>query len=159
MYLLFFLQIAAALWSPTNSLHSVNSFPMRRLTLSAVNEEVETILGPPLPINSAFDGLNKVHSNPDVYVIENFLDEASCFSMINAAKEKNMQQSPVAYAGWTTDVKDLLSLAAKGPVSWLAILTAWIQTKDDRYKSESLQLYASIYFKSSDNRTAFFKEC
>jgi len=91
----------------------------------------QTTIGPPLSINEKFAGLHKIYNDPDVYIIENFLDEASCRDMMNQAQEKKLQQSPVAYAGWTTDVKDLLALAAKGPVTWLAILTAWIQTKDD----------------------------
>eukprot|EP00600_Ochromonadales_sp_CCMP1393_P001800 CAMPEP_0174988064 /NCGR_PEP_ID=MMETSP0004_2-20121128/19906_1 /TAXON_ID=420556 /ORGANISM="Ochromonas sp., Strain CCMP1393" /LENGTH=286 /DNA_ID=CAMNT_0016241215 /DNA_START=285 /DNA_END=1145 /DNA_ORIENTATION=+ len=51
--------------------------------------------------------------------------------MIESAKAKTLSRSPVAYAGWTTDVNELLELAAKGPVSWFAILGAWLQTKDD----------------------------
>jgi hypothetical protein len=78
-------------------------------------------LGPPLSINEEFKGIQKVHSNPDVYVIEKFLDETSCLDMIKCAKAKKLGQSPVAYAGWTKDVNELLELAAKGPVSWFAI--------------------------------------
>jgi hypothetical protein len=87
-------------------------------------------LGPPIEINKNFDGLKLVHSDPDVYVIERFLDEKSCSDMVERAKG-SMQLSPVAYAGWTKDVSELLELAAKGPVSWLAIGSAWLQTKDD----------------------------
>jgi hypothetical protein len=36
----------------------------------------------------------------------------------------------VAYAGWTQDFKDLVELAGKGPVAWLAIGIGWLQTKD-----------------------------
>ena len=117
------------------SIHSLTTtlLPHRCLTtrLYQSSTAVGTTMGPPLSINEQFAGLQKIYNDPDVYIIENFLDEASCYDMMKQAKEKKLQQSPVAYAGWTTDVKDLLALAAKGPVSWLAILTAWIQTKDD----------------------------
>ena len=89
-------------------------------------------VGNPLPINEAFPGLQRVHANPDVYVIHDFLPAAACKDIIDRAKKKSLSLSPVAYAGWTGDVKELLGLAAKGPVSWAAIATAWLQTKDDR---------------------------
>jgi hypothetical protein len=88
-------------------------------------------LGPPLSINLNFPGLKLVHSNPDVYTISNFLDPSSCADLIKAATIKKLAQSPVAYAGWTTDLNELLGVAAKGPVSWAAIGTAWWLTKDD----------------------------
>ncbi|KAJ1397898.1 hypothetical protein B484DRAFT_406821, partial [Ochromonadaceae sp. CCMP2298] len=78
-----------------------------------------------------FSGLKRVHADPDVYVIEAFLDPAACADLIACAKAKKLAQSPVAYAGWTKDANDLLGLAAKGPVSWLSIGGAWLQTKDD----------------------------
>ena len=113
-----------------NALHTSTSFTKTRCFTKPVYR-MTSIIGPPIPINEKFQGLIKVHSNPDVYVIENFLDNASCKNMIECAKLKRLEQSPVAYAGWTTDFKELLTLAAKGPVSWLSIFTAWIQTKDD----------------------------
>jgi hypothetical protein len=73
-------------------------------------------VGAPLEINQSFEGLQKIHHNPDVYVIQNFLDLEACEDMIACAKEKSLGPSPVAYAGWTSDAKDLLSLAARGKV-------------------------------------------
>jgi len=90
-----------------------------------------TVVGKRLPINENYPGLQRIHSNPDVYVIENFLDDESCDDLINKAKDKGTQRSPVAYAGWTDDIKDLLGLAASGPVSWLAIGGAWYQAQGD----------------------------
>ena len=120
-------------------------------------------LGPPLPINDDFEGLKKIHQDPDVYIIENFLDEESCADIIDKAKKKKLEQSPVAYAGWTTDVKDLLSLAAKGPVSWLSIFSAWIQTKDDNtagafdFIKHTLLNYPIFYIIAAIGITAFIK--
>jgi len=88
------------------------------------------VVGPPMPINNAFPGLERVHASPDVYVIHNFLPATACKDMIARAQQKSLSLSPVAYAGWTGDVKELTGLAAKGPVSWAAIATAWVQTKD-----------------------------
>ncbi|KAL7555577.1 hypothetical protein ACA910_016187 [Epithemia clementina (nom. ined.)] len=64
---------------------------------------------------------------------------------------KKMEPSPVAYAGWTQDIKELVELAAKGPVAWLALLAAWFQIKDSNDASQmdlvvhSLQNYAVIF--------------
>ena len=49
-----------------------------------------------------------------------------------------MDQSPVAYAGKVDDIKELVGLAAKGPVVWLAVLSAWWQVQTDN--SGQLQL-------------------
>lgn len=120
-------------------------------------------LGPPMAINTDFPGLQKVHNDPDIYIIENFLDEASCTDMIELAKVKKLERSPVAYAGWTTDVKELLALAAKGPVSWLAIFSAWIQTKDDNTASifdfikHTLLNYPIFYLIAAGGISTFIK--
>ena len=78
-----------------------------------------------MPINEGHPGLRQLHSDPDVYVIENFVTDAACDDMINAALEKGTSRSPVAYAGWTDDVKDLVGLASSGPVAWIALFVAW----------------------------------
>lgn len=83
-----------------------------------------------IPINEKFEGLQRVYTNPDIFIIENFLDENSCQDIIDCAQSKTLDQSPVAYAGWTEDFKDLVELATKGPVTWLAIGIGWYQTKD-----------------------------
>lgn len=82
-----------------------------------------------IPINESYPGLTKVHTNPDIYIISNFLSSTACNDIITRAKNKGTQRSPVAYAGWTTDIKDLLGLAASGPVSWIAILSAWYEVQ------------------------------
>ena len=133
--------IVIGILSTATSLHSFASPRLRRCLTTRIyhttavsttaGETTTSLVGPPLSINKKFVGLQKIYNDPDVYIIEKFLDEASCCDMIEKSQEKKLQLSPVAYAGLTTDVKDLLALAAKGPVTWLAILTAWIQTKDD----------------------------
>lgn len=96
-----------------------------------------------MPINEDYPGLKRVHSNPDVYVIEEFLDDASCDDLVDRAREKGTSRSPVAYAGWTDDIKELLGLAASGPVSWFAILGAWYEAQGDVEASvPSLVLHA-----------------
>ena len=87
-------------------------------------------VGPRIAIREDLEGLQRIHADPDVYVIDNFLDAASCQDLIRQATAKGLDQSPVAYAGWTEDFKDLVELAAKGPVAWLAIGLGWLQTKD-----------------------------
>ena len=78
---------------------SVNSF-QTSLKVSYKTQLFQTLtVGPPLQINEDYKGLKRIHKNPDVYVIENFLDKASCSDMIKCAKEKRLELSPVAYAG------------------------------------------------------------
>lgn len=90
----------------------------------------DAMVGPRIPINENFPGLKKIHSNPDIFVIENFLEDSYCKDLIDKASEKKLERSPVAYAGWTDDFKDLVELASKGPVAWIALLSSWFQVKD-----------------------------
>ena len=98
---------------------------------------LQSSVGQRIPIDESFPGAKRIHRNPDIFVLENFLDDDACEDIITRAKAKgDMAQSPVAYAGWTSDLKDLTELAAKGPVAWLAIGGAWFQTKDDASASQ-----------------------
>ena len=104
----------------------------RSRKLSSSITTPSTAVGSRIPINENFKGLHKINANPDIFVIKNFLGESACSDIITNAKSSgNMDISPVAYAGWTNDFKDLVELAIKGPVTWLAIITAWVQIKDD----------------------------
>ena len=88
-------------------------------------------LGPRLAIDESYPNLRLIHASPDVYVIDEFLDDSSCQDLIDRARNKgDMAQSPVAYGGWSRDVADLTELAAKGPVAWGAIGLAWVQVHD-----------------------------
>ena len=111
---------------PRNNARPLSS---SQLWISSTTTSTPTV-GPRLSIREDFPGLQLVYSNPDVYVIENFLDADSCQDLMDRAEQKGLSQSPVAYAGWTDDLKDLVELAAKGPVAWLAIGIGWLQTKD-----------------------------
>jgi hypothetical protein len=84
-----------------------------------------------IQINQSYPGLKRIHSNPDIFIISNFLSSTSCQSLIDAARSKGTSRSPVAYAGWTSDFKDLLGLAASGPVSWLALIAAWVESQSE----------------------------
>ena len=106
-----------------------------RLNLSATTTQQQqqsagVAVGPRISIREDFSGLQRIHSDPDIYVIEHFLDPTSCQDLIDQATAKGLDQSPVAYAGWTADFKDLVELAARGPVAWAAIGLGWLQTKD-----------------------------
>lgn len=81
-----------------------------------------------IPIDESFPGLRRVHADPDVYVIERFLEAADCDDMV-ARAAPTLQASPVAYAGWTEDFVELLKLAASGPCLWLALVGAWAQSQ------------------------------
>ena len=90
----------------------------------------DATVGPRIPINEDFPGLKKIFSNPDIFVIENFLEDSYCQDLIEKASEKKLERSPVAYAGWTDDFKDLLELTSKGPIAWIALVSSWFQVKD-----------------------------
>ena len=99
------------------------------------------LAGPRIAINENFSGLQQVHTNPDVFTIDNFLDAHACQDLMDCAQEKTLDPSPVAYAGWTQDFRDLVELAAKGPVTWMAILVAWLQTtKNDAGAASQISL-------------------
>ena len=108
------------------------------------------VVGPRLAINDDFPGLEMIHSNPDIFIIRNFLHDPHCQDLIDRAVDKKLERSPVAYAGWTADFKDLLELAAKGPVVWAALVGAWYQVKDSNATQielviHALQNYAVIF--------------
>mmetsp|Transcript_764 Transcript_764/g.1606 ORF Transcript_764/g.1606 Transcript_764/m.1606 type:complete len:386 (-) Transcript_764:1208-2365(-) len=88
------------------------------------------IIGPRVPINEQFPGLKKIYSNPDIFVIEKFLDDSFCQDLIDKASEKKLERSPVAYAGWSEDFKDLVELSSKGPIAWIALVSSWFQVKN-----------------------------
>ena len=104
-------------------LHASSSSTITPKTFSRPSSDIDSRI----PINESYPGLQCIHSNPDIYIISQFLSPHACDDLITRAKQKGTQRSPVAYAGWTTDIKDLLGLAASGPVSWIAILSAWYE--------------------------------
>ncbi len=107
---------------PASAIYSIASLkPLERSTTSNYGQRIA--------IDESFKGLEKIYSDPDIYIIEDFLDESSCQDLINKAEEKKLDLSPVAYAGKTDDKSELLGLAAKGPVVWLSIFTAWYQSQ------------------------------
>ena len=110
------------------------------ITYSTTSSDI--ILGPRIPINENFPDLKKIYSNPDIFVIENFLDDSCCVDLIEKASEKKLEQSPVAYAGWTEDFKDLVELASKGPVAWIALFSSWFQVKESGGDQLELVLHA-----------------
>lgn len=120
-----------------------------------------TMVGPRIPIDEDYPGIKQVHKNPDIFVIENFLDSKSCSDIMEKANERTLERSPVAYAGWTEDFRDLVELAAKGPVVWLALITAWVQVKDSASANQislvlqALQNYAAIFILAVAGIAAF----
>ena len=140
----------------TSSEVATDAFSSSRATLtpratSHIHSTSPTLVGPRIPINEDYPGLERIHSNPDIFVIENFMDVNSCKDIVDRAKEKTLERSPVAYAGWTEDFKDLVELAAKGPVAWLALIGAWLQLKDSPDANQvslvthALQNYAIVF--------------
>jgi hypothetical protein len=135
------------------SVPASDAFPIqtKQRQLTAIHSTAPAIVGPRIPIDEEYPGLQRIYSNPDVFVIENFMDDKACDDIISRAKEKSLERSPVAYAGWTDDFKDLVELAARGPVAWLALIGAWVQVKDGPDANQvalvlkALQNYAIIF--------------
>jgi len=109
-----------------------------------------TTVGPRVPINEDFPGLKQIYFNPDIFVIENFIEKIYCQDLIDEALEKKLERSPVAYAGWTEDFKDLVEISSKGPIAWISIVGAWFQLKESGGSQvdlvvHSLQNYAIVF--------------
>jgi hypothetical protein len=130
-------------------------FPMRvsmttTTTTTTIAASETVAVGPRIPINENFPGLKKVYSNPDIFVINKFLGDSYCNDLIDKALEKKLERSPVAYAGWTDDFKDLVEISSKGPVAWISLVSAWFQVKDSGGSQldlvlHSLQNYAIVF--------------
>lgn len=76
-----------------------------------------------VPVDRFYDGLRQLHASPDVFLVDGFLTPDECDSIVAAARARDMDQSPVVYAGWTNDVGDLVTGAARGPALWAAALS------------------------------------
>ena len=112
-------------------------------------------------INEEYPNLKKIYSNPDIFIIERFLDDSYCQDLIDEALEKKLELSPVAYAGWTTDFKDLVELLSKGPIAWIALFSAWLEVKDTGGSQvdlvfHSLQNYAITVITNKNAINEFF---
>jgi len=130
---------------------------------STVKSSTGTSIGQHIAIDENFNGVTKINSNPDIFIIHDFLSKEYCTDLIEKAKAKKLDQSPVAYAGKMDDVKDLLSLAAKGPVAWFAILSAWFQVSGDDSTDQvqllihALQNYAVLFALAAAGIFAFIE--
>lgn len=138
-----------------------NARPPPTRTLMAHGRTPQGLIGRRLDIDENYPGLIRVHSDPDVFVIEKFLDESDCRDLVQQASAKSLERSPVAYAGWTDDFKDLVELAAKGPVVWLSLIIAWAQEKDKVDANQvslvlhALQNYCGIFLLATAAIAAF----
>mmetsp|Transcript_24169 Transcript_24169/g.48204 ORF Transcript_24169/g.48204 Transcript_24169/m.48204 type:complete len:336 (+) Transcript_24169:58-1065(+) len=93
-----------------------------------------------IPINFDYPGLRAIHRNPDVFLVDDFLTNVECDDLTVQASAKGMALSPVAYAGWTEDLKvlvrlvpalvlplvyQLLSMGVSRPLVAIISLAAW----------------------------------
>mmetsp|Transcript_8762 Transcript_8762/g.13083 ORF Transcript_8762/g.13083 Transcript_8762/m.13083 type:complete len:352 (-) Transcript_8762:92-1147(-) len=128
-----------ALTSSCTSYIFPSSLPQRAVPVSLFSATTSTSavaqnfntnkVGDRIPIDESFAGLKRIYSGPDIFIIEDFLDKSSCEDLIRKAQEKKLDQSPVAYAGKTDDKNELIGLAAKGPVAWIALGLGWFQVQ------------------------------
>ena len=111
--------------------NAIRRFSPLMMTATAATSPSGSVMkvGKRMVINESYAGLQQVHFDPDVYIIHNFLSDEACKDLIQKAEQKGTTRSPVAYAGWTTDFKDLLGLAATGPVTWIALFSAWYEAQ------------------------------
>lgn len=111
----------------TSSASASFSYNKGRLFSTFSTSSNEVSIGKRLNFDETYAGLEKVYSDPDIFIIQDFLDKESCQDLIKKAQAKKLDLSPVAYAGKADDRNELISLAAKGPVAWLSIVSAWFQ--------------------------------
>ena len=76
----------------------------------------DTALDRHIAIDPDFPGLRRINRSPDVYVVDGFLSSGECDSIREEASKREMTLSPVAFAGWTEDLKLLLRLLPVGVV-------------------------------------------
>lgn len=74
-----------------------------------------------VPLEDAYPGLRFLHRSPDVAVIDGFLSGAECDALVAIGRAKQLERSPVAYAGWSDDVAELTQTWASGPAAWVAL--------------------------------------
>ena len=77
--------------------------------------------GEAIPHDGAYPGLRYLSRSPDVLLIESFLGPEECDALVAAGREASLERSPVAYAGWSEDVAELVQTWASGPAAWLAL--------------------------------------
>ena len=75
-------------------------------------------------MDATFPRLRRLHADPDVWEVEDFLTADEAASVVAAASAKDLTRSPTVYAGWTEDARELLSLCAGGPAVWAALVPA-----------------------------------
>jgi hypothetical protein len=114
--------------SPTSTSCRPSSTRRASLVRASSASASSLLLDRHLPVDRySHDGLRQVHASPDVFVIDDFLSTRSCDELVRRAREKgDMTQSPVVYAGWTSDVETWTSTTASGPAVWAGALTMLI---------------------------------
>jgi hypothetical protein len=140
---------------------NVNTLPTSssstfRLSASTTSNDVFSLssqqLSSRIEINEKYPNIQKIYSDPDIFLVRNFLEARHCDDLIHQALASGrLQQSPVAYAGWTEDFKDLVELASKGPIAWISLVGAWWELHDSSSASQidlvltALRNYAVVF--------------
>lgn len=79
-------------------------------------------LGPHLALNLVDGGpAQLVYRLPDIVHVADVLTADECRSLIVQAERQGLSASPVAYAGWSEDVVDLVRVFGSGPAVWLGL--------------------------------------
>mmetsp|Transcript_16522 Transcript_16522/g.24813 ORF Transcript_16522/g.24813 Transcript_16522/m.24813 type:complete len:325 (-) Transcript_16522:225-1199(-) len=77
-----------------------------------------------LQIHKHEANLKYLHRKPDVFEAINVLEKEECDLLIAKAQRIGVNESPVAYAGWTSDISELLRLWISGPAIWMGLIGA-----------------------------------
>jgi hypothetical protein len=88
---------------------------------AGVATSITTIANPMddhVPIDRLYHGVRQLRQSPDVFLVDDFLSADECASIIAAAEKEDMTQSPVVYAGWSNDVRDIVTSVSRGPALW-----------------------------------------
>lgn len=84
-------------------------------------------LGPHLALNLVDGGpAQLVYRFPDILDVADVLTAEECQSLIVRAGRKGLSASPVAYAGWSEDVVELVRLFGSGPAVWLGLFAVLV---------------------------------
>ena len=104
----------------------------RRLRARAAEApSMAAVLDDHIEIDPSFPGLRQVHSSPDIFLVDGLLSGAECDEIVEAARGRGLELSPVAYAGWTEDAGIFARLL---PVGALPTVNSMLNAGEPAYK-------------------------
>jgi hypothetical protein len=84
-----------------------------------------------IDVDSSFPGVRQIHTSPDIFLVDGLLSGPECEEIVNAARDRGLELSPVAYAGWTEDAGIFARLL---PIGALPTVNSMLNAGEPVYK-------------------------